>query len=494
MQKKIIVAIGALFISSVQAKIVHNYRVSTTVKNSNGKFMEFGKMILGWSCSSWADTSFTEVMVDQRGNKKRVEQSSKFDYNFSTLWQGQPAYQQSVTRSFNNEYPELFVSVNERCSNSKRVQELVTKTREVADGKDANGNTQYRTETYTEWETVTKTVYAHQQWNCRFDQMPNEVGESLKMSCNPKQNWPWLTGDTEHFVIEDMVLLFMNDKEIDVDLNLLSEQEQFIKLNEASRDNTDRFVFNISQGLRQGMLGDDFKITVSVNGASKTLASTHGLLNEDYVYYANANEESIEIKVTALEEDMMFDDVFENHTTARMFRGSSSERTILLNHGPYHSNIKVKALISPAIVKSSQKVSADVAQNMLAAYEQKRQQVVAEVTAIDELEAALSKAEDKYDFAKKVSIPVMVVGTTVTAVGAYVFKNQGVSAKSVSLLLGGALVTAGGATHLMLTRAQAKKLLAELIGKRKKYEDLLNELDEKSMNLHKVTSPVNTPA
>src|SRR5690606_20644065 len=117
------------------------------------------------------------------------------------------------------------------------------------------------TEHYTEWETVTKTVYAHQQWNCRFDQMPNEVGESLKMSCNPKQNWPWLTGDTGHFVVEDMVLLFMNDKDIDVDLNLLSEQEQFVKLNEAGRDNSDRFVFNISQGLRKGMLGDDFKIT-----------------------------------------------------------------------------------------------------------------------------------------------------------------------------------------------------------------------------------------
>lgn len=472
---------------AANAKISHNYRVLTTVKNSAGQFMEFAKAFSGWRCYAGADTKFSEVMIDHRGDRKRVEQKRSSDFVFSTLWQGQPSYQYDVERNFNNDLPEIAVSVYERCENSKTVSEYVTKSREVPDGTDANGNTTYRTETYQELESVTKTVYAHQRWNCRFNEMPNKVQESLVKECRAEREFPWLSGDVSDFYIEDALLIFMNDKDIKVDLKLLSEVESFIDINKPSAERQDRFVFNLSQGVRSGLGEDDFVFNVKINGETAVQRSIHGLINEDFVYFAGADEKFIDIEVAAVEEDLIFDDHYATHTKARLYRSSDSERTILLNRGPYHSNLKVNMLVSPPVVKLSGRMDAQVSAQMQAQYLEKKKSIEAEVHELNELELALKSAEDNYDLAKMISIPVTIVGASITAFGAYKFKGAGLNIKTGSMIFGGLLAVGGGVSYMTISRAKAMELLKKLINVRKNYENLLNELDEKALRLHENT-------
>lgn len=490
--KVLIALISGLTLSSVSAKIVHNYKVMTTVTNSNGQFTEFAKSFNGWSCSTSAHTSYSEVMIDQRGDRKRVEQSSAYDYKYSTLWQGQPAYSYTAQRSFNNELPSLRVSVREICSKSKTVMELETKTRTVPDGVDSNGSPKTRTETYTEFVSKVKSVQAHQHWNCRFEQMPDSVGESIAQSCISEKSYPWMTGDTMHFTLDSLLLNFMNDKDINVDLNLLSENEDFKKINKKNEINKNAYVFKVYQGLRKDLGEDDYEIKVSVNGESKAIETSHGLLNEDFVYYAQDGEDSIEVEVAAVERDLLFDDIYDSYTKAKLFSGSNTERTILLGRGAYHSNIKVKLIKSPGIEKVSTKINSSIAQKMIERYEEERENVSMEIQSIEELEAALGAAEDNYDLTKTISIPVIIVGGVMTSIGGYQFSQTGLSQTATKILIGSGLVAmTGGTSAIVLKRSSVKKLLGQLIEKRQEFEGLLNKLDEKAMKVHANTDYLN---
>lgn len=487
--KVLIPAIATLLSLPAFGKITHNYKVTTQVKNSNGNFIEFAKSFNGWDCSTYAKTSYSEVMLDHRGDYKRVEQSAKADYKYSTLWQGQPAYQSTVQRSFNNEAPQLLVSVQERCSKSKTVIELETKTRQVYTGQDANGNSQYRTETYTEPVSKIKTVYANQYWNCRFHQMPEHVGDSLDMACESERSFPWMSGDTMHFTTDTLLLNFINDKDISVNLNLYSENENFIKLNTESSVNSEQFVFKVYQGLRGSFGEDDFKITISVDGASKTISSSHGLINEDFVYFAPEGTSKINVNAKAIEEDLIFDDEYETFTSASLYKGTTTERTILLSRGSYHSNLKVKMIKSPGIEKVSDKIDTGVAAKMIERYEAEKKNVALEIKAISELEEALKEAEDNYDFTKMISIPVVVTGGVVTAIGGYQFSQTGIARTATKVLLAsGIAAITGGTTAIILKGSAVRSLLKELIEKRKDFEELLNSLDEKSLKVHSNTS------
>ena len=229
-----VVLLAIMSISSVQAKISKEYVVHVQPTNKQGQFVELMASVGGWSCSSSISSNFTSVQLDSKGLEKRLSRKTNWDYNYSTLWQGQPSLRMSFEHNTNNHSPAIHINLTDRCSKTYYVTELVNEV-------DGEGNLQLVSKQVEKEKSIYKNL------SCSLDEssLPQREGQYNEGICNSDSY------SYSDFDLESMLLSNMKNKVINYAIKYNGAQESFIELNtpESVSDNApERFVFNVSQG------------------------------------------------------------------------------------------------------------------------------------------------------------------------------------------------------------------------------------------------------
>lgn len=460
--------------TSVQAKITKSYTAYVQPKNSNGEYVEFLSHLSGWSCSSSIGSTFSSVQLDSKGLEKRITRDRDWDYNFSTLYQGQPSLRMDFEHNIDNKSPSISISMSERCEKQYVEYEWVDVT-DPSTGK-----------TTQEYQAVTKTKSIHKSWNCSLSEsmLPTREGGVREGVCS--------TGSYSYhdFDLDSILLSQLKEKTIHFALKYNGSQESFIELNQAAQvaneEGADRFIFNVSQGLSGGTLEDDFSIFMKVDGVTHEFKTKNGLINEDFVAYVPKGQNHLNIEFSGVEADLFSDDIYNAMSSIKLYKNSKSDRIVtltsrgLLAEGD-RSMIRVKLIRGPGIEKSSSPAS-QISERMQLEIAKQKSLVLAKMENIENIRRELLRAEGNYSLAKTISIPVSIAGAGLIAFGTYgMWTGEGIDTKEILMAGTGGVMIAASATSIILTSSQVNDLIEKLKEVESDFQEALEKLEEKQL-------------
>lgn len=473
--KKIAVGLIALACAgSIQAKVTKDYVVYVQPQNANGDFVDMIASIDGWTCSSSINSTFSSVQLDSKGLAKRITRDNSWGHRYDNFWQGQPSLRMNFEHNANNTNPAISISMTERCQKTEYEYQLVTKY-------DDEGNS------YQEMERVEIVKSIHKSWSCNLPEniFPQRNGGVHEGICNTSSS------SYHDFDLNSMLLSRLKEKVIHFALKYNGAQESFINLNTPEHiagGDAERFVFNVSQGLSGGAFENDFSIFMKVNGQTKEIQTSNGLLNEDFVMYVPKGDDHVSIEFSGVEADLFSDDQYNAMSSIKLYKNSKSDRIVTLTSDGMigegdRSMIRVKLIEGPE-VKFNPSVAAKVSERMQEEISKQKSLVVAQMENIENIRRELLKAESNYDLAKTISIPVSVVGAGLVAFGAYnMWTGDGIDTKEIVMAGTGGVMIAASATSIILTKSQVTRLLDKLREVEANFQLALEKLEAKQLKL-----------
>jgi hypothetical protein len=454
------------------SKVTDHYRIHVQPVNSQGSVVEFLTSLGDWDCSSSLSTNFSSTQKDNRGLEKRLSRKNDWSTSFDTHWQGQPSATMSFSHNRNNSNPSINIYLRESCEKYETEYQWVT----VTNPEDGT--------TSQEWQPVTERYEVYKTWNCVIPQpqFPNSVEDFVAGECQGSSS------SYTDWDFDSLMLSSLREKRINFVMEFTGRDESFIRLNNKTA-NTQPFVFNISQGL-DSSAGSDFSININVNGITKVIETSSGLLNEDFVYYAPKGTDFLNISFSGVEDDIFFDDEFNAISNIKLYKNSTTDRIVsLTSHGLFgegnRSMMRVKLLQAPSIEagKKSESTRA-VIESMRAKVAKEQSIVAAQMQNINSIRSELMRAEDNFSTAKVVSIPVSIVGAGIVLFGNQsLWSGEGIDTSGIiATALGGAMI-AGSATAIILTKKQVDTLLAKLKEVEADFQKALEKLQARQLKL-----------
>ncbi len=306
----------AIFLISsftTNAAIVAKHDIYVQAENKFGKSMGDLMAILNdWDCNSTANVSYKEEMLDFRGDSKLVTQKSNSSFNFYTS----ASVAMNFERNYMNSNPQLDVSISETCS------KYTTKMVEIRD------------EDYNLVGYDTKTVLDKQvfmRWNCLLDKndLPSRKGGQRQINCAVNNSSSSFMG----IDIDTIALSAMKDKDVSILVSTDRAQEDYAWSNCNGSNSENIFEISVLQGLAGHVGENDFILSITLDNDNQnkiTLGKDQitSFKGDAYIaaqleYCAPEGATSVSIASQAIEDDLIFDDVYTTTKSLNLARGKT---------------------------------------------------------------------------------------------------------------------------------------------------------------------------
>ncbi len=269
---------GSILASEVGSFDVHVFATGTLNNSISNAFA-------GWECSSSSRISYQEKLPDHRGGLEYVNRDSAV-INGRSVFEN-PSVKMEFKKDM-NESSRIVAKITESCS--KTVYNYNTDLSEV------------KTKSMT--------------WACTFNEFPNQIGSITRSSCAAETR---SQRSSDYNVTPDPFEILINELERNMDasrnstfraeLKLVAKEEEFVANLCQGSDLSKRKIIKITQGLDSFSGEDDFVISINIRGLPQPikLYRKSGILNEEI---AICTDENINISVSALEQDIIWDDIY----------------------------------------------------------------------------------------------------------------------------------------------------------------------------------------
>jgi len=283
---KFALLLGLLF-SSVLSFATDEGVIEIRVKAENG-WGEIATYLAGWTCSAASTVNYQEKLADHTGEYKFVDRISKNQYLFSFL--NRPEVKMNFRKDM-SVTSKVIAQISESC------------TRTVVEEKErlvcATGNINCHMEKYE--ENKTETMYL--DWNCSFKTFPKNEREVVKTTCTAD---PFSVNSA---LYKEVLAAAFAKKKISASMTLKKRYESFAVDLCKGKNLEKRKVIKLTQGIDGLWLENDFVVMVKIAGMKKTiqLKKDNGVFNDEI---AICRDEDIKLTVSAIEEDLIWDDIY----------------------------------------------------------------------------------------------------------------------------------------------------------------------------------------
>jgi hypothetical protein len=291
-EKRFWLVLGLLILGSSgrsEAARVGHYTVDIEGQAESGfRVGDFLAALNGWHCHAVSSVTYSEERIDHHGARKLVPQKSTSDLTFSLI--SSPRVSGIFQRDMSIARNDVVASIGEQCWRTVDKPSICTRY--------VDGNA----EQYACIETVREDASLF--WNCEFPNLPAEIGQTTLQNCS-KMPMPIGTSTSAY------LMMGLKLKDFRATMRLEKVEEVFRARLCSSDQPAARYLIQLQGGVGGHVGEDDFRFRVSVNGqAVPEFRVNSGLLNEEILYCADRDEQSLRIKVGAIEKDLFFDDVY----------------------------------------------------------------------------------------------------------------------------------------------------------------------------------------
>lgn len=249
-----------------------------TLETSSSDINDLFFLANGWICTTMGSLRYSEVQLDHRGNAKRLVQDGSsalglFGDSTTTL---------RMTRNLNRSSPRLKMSVHHGCSKTTYVP---CPTKE--DPK----------------KLCPETESFSILWNCAMSDLPAGPNDVVTQKCESSTGLLGLP-----LILGVSWEAFLANVEVHASIKYVSDRFLF-DYNDCTADSGEPFYLHISQGVGGHVGENDFVLTVSIDGKPITqFPSRSGLYTLALAYCPPDDRETIEVNLTAIEDDVLWDD------------------------------------------------------------------------------------------------------------------------------------------------------------------------------------------
>lgn len=224
----------------------------------------------GWTCTSGTHVGYQEELTNHKGVRRMYNRSVKGSFG-STEFRKDMRITSAVT-----------TTISENCTRT---------VKEKVHSHDGIMVDQDKTETMT------------YNWDCTFTKFPQKANQTISTTCDAAKS------GTGAFTIDQQLTAMMREKKIRADITMKKRYESYTVDLCKGKNLKDRKIIKLTQGLDSLIFENDFVISLEIDGVSAPikLKNNNGVLNDEI---AICRPGSVQIKVTAVEEDPIYDDIY----------------------------------------------------------------------------------------------------------------------------------------------------------------------------------------
>ena len=274
------------------AKEVGTYHIDFEGRNkTGGSAVDWGALLLGWTCWTKSSIRFSELLPDHHGRMKltpRDINQKHSDFNFVT-------------------HPHLSAEFDRDMDISKDAARLDTKI------------TEHCSKPFSD-----KDLYI--EWTCPIATLPDANAIKQEAPCDTRMHWVDIGSSSRRHsrswgealvktaidAAETISLAMLKEKEVTATVALMGKNEFFLKDycdGATEEEKAHRQVIQIIQGVGGHWGEDDFRFTVQIgNKPPFEFDRRSSVLHEEIAYCGS--DDPIEVKISAIERDLIFDDKY----------------------------------------------------------------------------------------------------------------------------------------------------------------------------------------
>lgn len=224
----------------------------------------------GWNCIGGSHVGYQEELVNHKGQRGMHDRKVKGSFA-STEFRKDMRVNSAVTSH-----------ISERC------------TRTVKDWQYNQEGKQVQ---------VDKEEVMTFNWDCTFTKFPQKAGQTLSTTCQAAKSG---TGALD---LDRYLTATMRQKKIRADITLKKRYESYAVDLCKGKNFKNRKVIKLTQGLDSLIFENDFVISLEIAGVNTPvkLRNDDGVLNDEIIICQSG---PVQIKVTAVEEDPIYDDIY----------------------------------------------------------------------------------------------------------------------------------------------------------------------------------------